>query len=90
MEGIDDLEITQEKIKLKGYKKKFILNPKGMSNKLQFKNRRLPLKNGKEGKVSELIPLTGGASAETGSLHFRTKKKVSSLFSGRAQGKNRL
>lgn len=36
-----------------------------MSEELQLKIEEFLLKNGSKGKVSELVPLTGGASAET-------------------------
>ena len=39
-----------------------------MSEELQLKIEEFLLKNGSKGKVSELVPLTGGASAETWTL----------------------
>ena len=44
-----------------------------MSEELQIKLENLHLKNGQEGKVSNLEPLTGGASAETWKFSFSTK-----------------
>ena len=58
-----------------------------MSNDLQLKIEDFLLKNGKEGKVSELIPLTGGASAETWKFTFSDKKKSEQLILRKGSGK---
>ena len=58
-----------------------------MSNNLQLKIEDFLLKNGKEGKVSELIPLTGGASAETWKFTFSDKKKSEQLILRKGSGK---
>ena len=58
-----------------------------MSNDLQLKIEDFLLKNGKEGKVSELIPLTGGASAETWKFTFSNKKKSEQLILRKGSGK---
>ena len=61
-----------------------------MSNDLQLKIEEFLLKNGKEGKVSELIPLTGGASAETWKFTFSENKNSEQLILRKGSGKNRL
>ena len=58
-----------------------------MSNDLQLKIEELLLKNGKEGKVSELIPLTGGASAETWKFTFSDNKNSEQLILRKGSGK---
>ena len=58
-----------------------------MSEKLQIKLEKFLLKNGQEGKVSELVPLTGGASAETWKFSFSTKKGIKNLILRRGSGK---
>ena len=58
-----------------------------MSKDLQLKIEDFLLKNGKEGKVSELIPLTGGASAETWKFTFSDKKKSEQLILRKGSGK---
>ena len=58
-----------------------------MSNNLQLKIEDFLLKNGKEGKVSELIPLTGGASAETWKFTFSDKNKSEQFILRKGSGK---
>ena len=58
-----------------------------MSNDLQLKIEEFLLKNGKEGKVSELIPLTGGASAETWKFTFSDNKNTEQLILRKGSGK---
>ena len=58
-----------------------------MSEKLQIKLEKFLLKNGQEGKVSKLVPLTGGASAETWKFSFSTKKGIKNLILRRGSGK---
>mgnify|MGYP001183915339 FL=1 len=58
-----------------------------MSKELQIKLENLLLKNGQEGKVSNLEPLTGGASAETWKFSFSTKKGSKNLILRKGSGK---
>ena len=58
-----------------------------MSKELQIKLENLLLKNGQEGKVSNLEPLTGGASAETWKFSFSTKNGSENLILRRGSGK---
>ena len=58
-----------------------------MPNELQLKIEEFLLKNGKEGKVTDLIPLTGGASAETWKFTFISNKKTQQLILRKGSGK---
>ena len=58
-----------------------------MPNELQLKIEEFLLKNGKEGKVTDLIPLTGGASAETWKFTFISNKKTEQLILRKGSGK---
>lgn len=58
-----------------------------MSEELQLKIEEFLLKNGSKGKVSELVPLTGGASAETWSFTFSSKNKSERMILRRGSGK---
>ena len=58
-----------------------------MTEKLQIKLEKFLLKNGQEGKVSELVPLTGGASAETWKFSFSTKNETKNLILRKGSGK---
>ena len=58
-----------------------------MSEELQLKIEEFLLKNGSEGKVTELIPLTGGASAETWRFTFSNTNKSKQMILRRGSGK---
>ncbi len=58
-----------------------------MSKTLGLELEEFLLKNGIEGRVSELVPLTGGASAETWKFTFTSKKEKSQLILRRGSGK---
>lgn len=58
-----------------------------MSKELQIELEEFLLKNGQKGKVSELVPLTGGASAETWKFSFSTKDETNYLILRRGSGK---
>lgn len=58
-----------------------------MSEELQNKLEKFLHKNGQEGKVSGLVPLTGGASAETWKFSFSTKQETKNLILRRGSGK---
>ena len=58
-----------------------------MSEELQLKIEQFLLKKGNVGMVSELVPLTGGASAETWRFTFSNEKKSSQMILRRGSGK---
>ena len=58
-----------------------------MSEELQLKIEQFLLKKGNVGMVSELVPLTGGASAETWRFTFSNENKSSQMILRRGSGK---
>ena len=58
-----------------------------MSEELQLKIEQYLLKKGNVGMVSELVPLTGGASAETWRFTFSNENKSSQMILRRGSGK---